>query len=715
MIIDSLGQTAKTNLKTERAEFSVSSDKAKKFFHIAVRNLYSNPIQACVVEIGQNAFDAHLVKYKELAKVPPFEVSLPTAWNPTFTVRDFGYGISHDYMMDGYTKAFESTKDGSAEMAGGFGVGRLVSLSLSTTYNVTTFIKGIERNYSVFESDNGIEILMTHEKATKEKDGTLVSVPVPPNKVSQFESEANRAFRYYPVQPIVKGSSHFTLDKPSYSLKGEGWGIEGNSNTTSAVCGIYHYPIASVNIPNLTSMQSALLGNVGLVMFFGASDLSPMANRQGLYYNDKTVQQIKKRLNEIEVAAIAEIQKKFDECKSYFEAKKLWGKMFASSSGVNTIFAKSKKIVWNGIVVENNYVDGVNKIHANCPKTQVAEHVELTRFFMSWSRGKERAKHEHNHANFTIDDNNTIFINDLPGGRGSIHRAKSYIRELHKKNVRHSAFVLTFPNNGVKDLFFKTTNLQESDLVKISTVIPVAVGREEGAAARAKTKIFKWSGNSSWARNNYSQHWEIAEIDLEEDEEGVYVGIERFAPFGFDGLRDMREKVALLKKLKYIGDDFVLYGVRTSSEEYKKISGMKDWISLSDLIKKFVASYVIPQNELQILADAKEYSNYYGKPFSNSFDSIKNFLNDIKNPHLKNYFERIAELKKSSDSKHTTRCEEKHKDFTSLGGNITNICQPVHKLEDLGKELVKNVPILEFLNVRYMEVYDIKKLDSLLK
>jgi hypothetical protein len=723
MIIDSLGQEAKTNLKTERASFSVAADKAKKFLHIAVRNLYSNPVLASVVEVSQNAHDEHVRRGIEKK---PFVVTIPTSWQPNFSVRDFGGGIPHDYMLNGYTQALESTKDSDAEMSGGWGLGRLALLSLASTYNVTTYIDGVERNYSIFESENGIEIIMTHQRETKEVNGTLVSAPIPPDKVSQFRECCNRAFRYYKVKPTFKGDSNFKVDEPIYSLKGDDWAIEGVGHKTSVVCGIYHYYIDSNNVPNLTKTQAALLGNVGLVMFFGASELSPMANRQGLYYNDKTVEAIKKKLDKIETESVKKIQETFNACKTMIEAKKVWAKMFASSDSnykVDSIFKNSSKIVWNGISIENNRIEDIDKFGRDVA-TSSYPNGQINNLFcrLVWGRVSENAKHYHNERSIVISLNTTLFLNDLPGHHGHIRRVKSFVNESRARNIQADAYVLSFPNEELKKEFYKKTGLSDADFINISTVIPTVNSRNETASLRAKTKIFKWNGGYSRRIINYSQHWEVSDIDLEEDEEGVYIAIDRYVPISKHcnrSLEDMHSIVEYLRKQKHIGDDFVLYGVRSNSEEYNKIKAMSDWISFDTLIEEFVKSYKIPADEIQMISDSEEYNkgsyySYFGGIVRYwSPNQIHNF-DSLKNPHLKKYLKEFFNLKKAYEENAKNNFKDKHRMFISLGGVVAQNAKPTYTLDALKSELVKNVPILKYVN-GVSSLQELMEVDDFLK
>ena len=65
-----------------------------------LRNNYSNTRLAVVREVSANALDANL----EAGSNRPIEIKLPTTMNPTFSVRDFGGGLSQDEVFHLYSK-----------------------------------------------------------------------------------------------------------------------------------------------------------------------------------------------------------------------------------------------------------------------------------------------------------------------------------------------------------------------------------------------------------------------------------------------------------------------------------------------------------------------------------------------------------------------------------------------------------------------------------
>lgn len=118
----------------ETAEMSIKADA--RAFRNLVDNIYSEKEKTVARELIANALDSHAA-----AGIPDREVvvSLPTVLEPTFSVRDFGGGMSHDFVMNHYRVLFESTKQDDNDQTGMFGVGSKSPLALTDTFTVRCF------------------------------------------------------------------------------------------------------------------------------------------------------------------------------------------------------------------------------------------------------------------------------------------------------------------------------------------------------------------------------------------------------------------------------------------------------------------------------------------------------------------------------------------------------------------------------------------------
>lgn len=102
-----------------------------------ITSIYSAREKTVVRELIANAIDAHAACGKDEA----IDVFLPTAFDPVFAVRDYGIGMTHEFVMTLYSAIGYSTKSQSNDQTGMFGVGSKSPLSISDTFTVRCFDK----------------------------------------------------------------------------------------------------------------------------------------------------------------------------------------------------------------------------------------------------------------------------------------------------------------------------------------------------------------------------------------------------------------------------------------------------------------------------------------------------------------------------------------------------------------------------------------------
>jgi len=278
-----------------------------KAFNILSSGLYANKIRAIIRELSCNAVDSHVAAGK--ADVP-FEVHLPTALEPHFSIRDFGTGLTHDQVTNIYTTYFESTKTDSNSFIGALGLGSKSPFSYTDNFSVIAYKDGKFGIYSAFINENGVpSIALMTSGETDEPNGIEVKFSVN-NRMdfSKFVSEAHIVYRYFKLIPIVKGVANFKLDQNAvpYETKDIIPGVHSLSNTFNptasrsvAVMGNIAYPIQVPNASENLGTLTKLLDH-GYEMHFDIGELDFQASREGLSYVPMTIQSIKKKLIELE-------------------------------------------------------------------------------------------------------------------------------------------------------------------------------------------------------------------------------------------------------------------------------------------------------------------------------------------------------------------------------------------------------------------------------
>jgi hypothetical protein len=135
-----VGESIRATIKANPAMFAVLS-----------RDLYPDAPRAVFREILINAIDAHI----EAGVSRPVQVTLPTSWSETFSIRDFGRGLTRDQFMSIYMDYGESTRSGDNERHGGLGLGSKSPLAYTDSFTVVSYNGGEASTYLVYYDDEG--------------------------------------------------------------------------------------------------------------------------------------------------------------------------------------------------------------------------------------------------------------------------------------------------------------------------------------------------------------------------------------------------------------------------------------------------------------------------------------------------------------------------------------------------------------------------------
>lgn len=169
-------------------------------FRTLVDSLYSDKVGSVIREIIANAVDAHAMMIAKGGKPQAaIKVNLPTMFSKMFSVRDYGPGMDHEFVMGLYSQLFHSEKKATNVATGMFGLGSKSPFSISDQFDVRVWVahdtdatQVVERVYSAFIDAEGIptiELKSTHNRARSATVGTgvMISVPVSDARVHEFE------------------------------------------------------------------------------------------------------------------------------------------------------------------------------------------------------------------------------------------------------------------------------------------------------------------------------------------------------------------------------------------------------------------------------------------------------------------------------------------------------------------------------------------------
>jgi len=334
-----------------------------------LRNNYSNTRLAVVREISANALDANL----EANATRPIEIKLPTALNPTFSVRDFGGGLSQEDVFGLYSKYGKSTKRTSNNYIGAFGIGKFAPLSYGDNFTCVSYNGGVKTSYNIFvNEDDDTKIVKLHEESSSEPSGLCIEVAVSDDDISEFKETTQKFFKFFSEDEMPKflGVDDDFMQKSEVILESktdEWFVLDNNSNRnyysrseSHVIMGRVSYPLDryAINVENFVddNHKKNIVENIlSMDVFYLRVPLGSVKlhhSRESLEYNKATQQKIVSSLL-LAVDEIQEIAKeKLADSEDLWDAKRNYAKIVnAMPYNLRNIFENSFE--WKGIKINS--------------------------------------------------------------------------------------------------------------------------------------------------------------------------------------------------------------------------------------------------------------------------------------------------------------------------------------------------------------------------
>lgn len=219
--------------------------------------LYSDKILAVVREVCCNALDEH----KKHNITRPVEVTITQT---DFTVTDFARGLSKEDTQNIFGNFFESTKGGSNDLIGGFGIGSKAPFAYTDSWYVTSHHEGTAYEFlcAKIRKDGFTKPQMTLINTTPtEKTGIVVRVPISEtdnynfhNSFTAFAASAKSSILYNgtattPAQRKLRKEVSLPRGSTGAYYRSNNWGFYENEDsvrlTSRLTSGYYDYRSAS--------------------------------------------------------------------------------------------------------------------------------------------------------------------------------------------------------------------------------------------------------------------------------------------------------------------------------------------------------------------------------------------------------------------------------------------------------------------------------------
>lgn len=317
MITENQQQKATGQGFSQTATFKIAANADA--FKILSDSLYSNKVAAPIRELSTNAYDAHVSNGNT---DEPFLVHLPNTFEPWFSVRDYGIGLSNESVYEIFTTYFESTRNKSDQFVGGFGLGSKSPFCRVDAFTVISFFNGTKSTYSMYLSQGLPTVSLIHTEPTDERNGLEVSFPVEARDFRLFADEAKKIYSWFDVKPIITGN---TIDIPNFtdsSISGKNWFCSKLIASMYPYATEIHVRVGNVAyVVSTTDFKFDLNNLKGFVLEVPIGSVSITPSRERLQFDEKTINTLTACLNDIKQEFSTKVQQEIDKCDTYYNAK----------------------------------------------------------------------------------------------------------------------------------------------------------------------------------------------------------------------------------------------------------------------------------------------------------------------------------------------------------------------------------------------------------
>lgn len=526
-------------LTQEKRDVSVCGDfktsgfkinASAKAFEILSSNIYTNKVAAVIREYSCNAYDAHVAAGNQDRQ---FDVNLPTSLDSTFSVRDYGIGLSEDQVRDIFTTYFQSTKTNSNDFIGALGLGSKSAFSLVDSFTVTSFFGGEKSVYSCYKDEHGEpQVALLGQSNTDEENGVEISMSVPDYRISEFASEAVKVFRHFDKLPNInnkdveriakKESKEFDFVSDGMKLNGTYYGA-----ALYARMGNVAYKVPSEYSDGLDGVVDFPIGSLGF-----------NAGREELSMDDQTIELISKRVAEVKDNLASMILETVEKINCPFDravkVRSLKGSILNAVRKSNI----NDKIMSYDLPVLGDDQEGL--VYYNRTST--------------WKSSTQTIKSERLPA--TADNDGIYYVWKKPRMK---QRTLSWMKDKVSTVV---------PLTEEQADFF----LVPRDMIEDPEVLFPKINKISSANGTVRSKVSVYNTNVTYYSPN-PKKWNDVSVD-NDGVQRIYVEINRYQPVGmtFRKLRNIQRFI-----------ETEVYGLKTSFLKTKAFKS-GNWISLNDYL-----------------------------------------------------------------------------------------------------------------------------------
>ena len=584
-------------------ESSYSIKASPKVFNILSDTLYSNKVLAVVRELSTNALDSHIENGNP---DEPFLINIPTVANPTFSVRDYGTGLSSKDCMKLYTTYFESSRDDSNDAVGCMGLGSKSPFAYADSFTVESFYYGVHYIFNAYKDENGYpKLALMSENKTDERNGMRISLAVEADDFWRFRDESERLFRHWNTVPTFTGSD-VEIEKQEVLFKGNGWRVLKGTGKAHCVMGNIRYPLdASSCGVEYDHKYRAIFLRANIEIDFNIGDVSVTPSREALAYDTATIDKVLAKMGYVLLDYVECIEKQFDDCDNIWDARALFTAMNDQKS--HTLYQLTKSVSLEDLLFNDEKLFENERLEVELD----IEGLDLRRYYQY----RSSVKFDSNCGVRISSDDCTYVFDDLK--TGTIGRVKCLTQDL---STKQNVYLIRGTEEAIKE-FKDVLSMPESACILSSSLPKPTVNNYGDKKYVTRTKIALLKDSFRYA-HLARDCWNDCDVDLEQG--GVYLPIDKYeVPHAgynqHDCNRHPSSALEVINYLKHFGVEVEVHGIKIrtlKTKKFAKCSG--SWENFWDFAKR---------KFLEILEDSRHLYNLSVR------DGVNNTFNDLDVRH----------------------------------------------------------------------------------
>jgi hypothetical protein len=618
-IAESTIQVQSAGIQSE-AFFTVKEKNVGHIFSILRNKLYSNKPLAIIREYCTNAFDAHV---EAGISDKPIQVSFPTAFKNSLTIRDFGFGLSEDDVYNVFASYGESTKRGTNDQVGMMGLGSKSAFCYVNDFTITSYHNGTKSVYLAYIDETNVgKVSKIAEEPTTES-GLAIDVVVKTIDLQSFREVAGKFLCEFNPKPIVLNDDSvvqaFKANKnDNVILQSEHYEITRKwyANSSFVRMGNVSYPFQLNDLQLNTEDTNKLdcFRYLQVKLYAPIGSVVPSASRESLEMDDQSKQYIVGALYRIIDDVRTDVQSQLDECKSLYQfiLKCIDLSDVNSTFGIVPTFQGVKFRGYNSFSIKKSDMptcSGIKELQDTIRKTFTNSQILMP----------------------TAGQTIYTYHGNVP--QNSIRK-----RIIDTGARLNKSYLLEFKNEADKDALVNDPKFIGAKFVDVST-LPYTRVKGTSVGAFAKSEVYLYAPN----RNLLRDTWIPENVSLNEIE-GVYIELKRFLPVGkYPNGNTICSMEGFKTLLDYVSNCGIrvpkLYGIKYSDVD-KLGSG---WVELTAYIQQQMDALTAEQIErintyMVSTYVSHEWANAFRLGMSDTDKDITRLKEIIEGHHRSNSF-----------------------------------------------------------------------------